>query len=789
MKTDFPTRLFITLLLALLGLPLFTPTAQAQNEAAITLTARAGFDGYCKENRWFPARVTIENTGKDAQARVQASYPNQSNGQTAFGLDLPLPSGARKEFFLYAYPADYMQRLTVSVIENGRTLAERNLNLTCLGAKNLLVGLLSETPSDYASLSSLKPLDGAARVVQLRPADLPDQPQGWQALDALVIAGADSGALSPAQRAALGAWLAEGGKLLVTGGSNWQMSAAGLAEFLPLAPDSTRRVETLSELQTYFRVESPPAGGATLSTGALHQDAQTLVEQEGIPLLARRAIGFGEVYYLAADPGLAPLKDWDGMETIYSHLLGAQIPRPRWAGWPWEEYATGNALATLPELGLPSFLLVCGWLGFYLAAIGPVNYIVLRRLKRPELAWLTIPALVVIFTAFAYFSGFLYRGTRPTLNRLLVAQGWDTAPTARANAVVGIYSPTRARYSLESESSFKFLPQGSEGANLQTGGNWLALEMGKGQLLPDARLEIGGMKSVALEGSLPALQITHDLTVTLSNQIPQLTGQVTNNSELTLKDAFLVTPGSITSLNDLKPGESRPISLPLRVDRNNPGFYQMDWANLMFPGTYSPLQGDENETTQRRNALTRAAVTPQQYYSIPSNWGIYLMGWVESPLLPVSVTGGYFRVVDTSLVIQMLAPAFQFDGTAWQLNSALFAWEASLPDVTPYSTGYGLASQGYAIRFRPVAPLRFSNVISLTVTLEGNSLPEKITLGLWDYENGRWSQVDFTAWGRINVPRPGRFVGPGGEIRLNLQGDPNDWSEVTESSVNLVVGP
>jgi len=477
------------------------------------------------------------------------------------------------------------------------------------------------------------------------------------------------------------------------------------------------------------------------------------------------------------------------MGTVYSHLLGAQIMRPRWAGWPWEEYATGNALATLPELGLPSFLLVCGWMGLYLLIIGPVNYIALRYIKRPELAWVTIPTLVILFTALAYIAGFLYRGTRPTLNRLLVAQGWDTAPQAHLHGVMGIYSPSRARYNLQTESPIKFLPQGDQGINLQTGANWLSLEQTNGQLLPEARIEIGGMKSVALEGYLPVLSITHDLTVTVSSRVPHLAGQVTNNSSLTLKEAILVTPGSITNLGDLAPGASHPVSLPLQIDRNNPGLYQMDAANYLFPGIYGLAQGDEDEITQRRGALLRAAVTPQEYHTIPANWGIYLLGWVETPLLPAGVAGVNFRTVDTSLVIHRLTPAFQFEGNAWQLNSALFAWETTQPEITPYSTGYGLVNQGYTLRFRPAVPPQFSKVKSLTVTLEGSSTPNKVILELWDYEANAWNQVDVADWGQINIPEPEPFVGPGGEVRLTLRADPNDWNEIYESSVNLVVAP
>lgn len=788
MSLRFLARLSCFILLIALVCAFLPATgAQAQEGSKITLTARAGFDGYCKENRWIPVRVSVENTGADVQARIQASYPNRVSGQTAYGLDLPLPAASRKEFFIYLFPDNFLQKLTVSVMENGRALVKRDLNINCLGENNLLVGLLADTPAAYASLNDLEPLNGFARIVQLRPADLPDQSQGWEALDALVIAGADTGALSPEQRSALGAWLAGGGKLFVAGGVNWQPAAAGLADVLPLTPDSTRRVESLSELQSYFRESAPLTGETRLASGALHKNAQVLIAQDGLPLLVRRPIGFGEVYYFAADPGLQPLSNWEGMKTVYSHLLAVQIPRPRWTGWPWDENATGNALAALPELGLPSFLFVCGWLGFYLVVIGPANFIILRRLKRPELAWLTIPALVIVFTVIAYTSGFLYRGTRPTLNRLLVAQGWDTAPQARVNAVMGIYSPNRTRYSLEADAPFKFHPQGNDGINLQTGGSWLALQQGNSHFLPEARLEIGGMKSVALDGSLPALQITHDLTVTISSRVPALTGQVTNDSPLTLKEAFLVTPGSMTKLGDLAPGESRPVSISLQVDRDNPGLYKMDSLYSTYPGVYFPGQG-ENETSQRRNALLRAAVTPQQYYSVPSNWGIYLMGWVETPLLPAGVRGVNFKTVDTSLVIQMLTPAFQFEGNRWQLTSALFAWEATQPDVSPYYS-YGISGSGYSLRFRPAAPLDFSSVKTLTVTLDCTSRPEKVTLALWDYENSGWSQVDFSDWGQIDIPEPERFVGPGGEIRLNLQADQDDWNEVRESSVNLVVEP
>ena len=53
----------------------------------------------------------------------------------------------------------------------------------------------------------------------------------------------------------------------------------------------------------------------------------------------------------------------------------------------------------MPALALPSIegllLLLLG----YIVLIGPINYLVLRRLDRREWAWVTMPLLVVGFTA------------------------------------------------------------------------------------------------------------------------------------------------------------------------------------------------------------------------------------------------------------------------------------------------------------------------------------------------------------------------------------------------------
>jgi len=428
--------------------------AYAQTKENITISAQAGLDGLCKTGVWLPVHVKVENTGTDVEARVQASYKNDQNGQTVYGMDISLPATSRKEFFLYVYPDGSTRNFTVSVLIGDKTLAKTNLNVFCETDQITTFGVLADNPTAYSVLNDFHPLAGITRVAQLKLSELPDQAQGWAALNALVISNVDTGTFSAEQKNALELWLANGGKLFVTGGVQWQTTTAGLSNFLPIELQSTQSVTDLSGLSEYAKNKSLQEKGTVLATGHVKEDANILVEQNGIPLLIEKKIGFGKVIFFAANPSLEPLSNWGGMKEIYYHLLGFKSSKPDWADAAWDSSQANDALATLPELSLPSFIYIFCWLSLYVIVIGPVNYLILRRIKRTELGWVTVPILVVLFASLAYFSGYAYRGTQPILNRISLAQGWDNANQTQVNNLTGVYSPGRTSYKVETKKQF-----------------------------------------------------------------------------------------------------------------------------------------------------------------------------------------------------------------------------------------------------------------------------------------------------------------------------------------------
>ncbi len=758
----------------------------AQGPGDLNMTAHAGFNGYCKENRWIPVRVTVENKGADLNARIQVAYQNNDGGLSAYGIDISLPTTSRKEFFLYLYPQGYLGKLNVSLIVADRALVTIPLSVTCISNENLVIGLLADDPSAYGSLNETTPLNGFTHVAQLQLADLPDRSQGWEGLDALVVSGMDMGTITDKQREALNAWLAQGGKLLVIGGLKWQSVAGGLNEFLPIDLNTTETLNGLPELQNYFKSPASLTGPAVLAIGQNRPNAEVLVAQDGIPVLIQKQVGFGAVYYLAADPGLQPLSSWGGMKDVYSYLLGTRSLHPSWADAAWDTNYSNQALSALPGLGLPSTYYIIGWLGLYILVIGPLNYLLLRRIKRQELAWISIPALVILFTTVAYFSGTLIRGTRPILNRLAVLQMWDGVTQAQARALVGIYSPNRTKYMLQAGNSFVAYPFDSTNQILQANKDWLSLQQGPDTLLPDVLVESGGMKAVSLSGSLPAIKLTHNLVISLGNDDPVLSGTITNASKYNLRGAILVTPDDSKSLGDFAPGTTKRVQVSLTTNPAGSDFYNSQSQSLYsnYPDT-SP-----DDKTVRRSALMRA-ILPARYAQDKGNSGVYLIGWVDEALLPASLQGQGFESFDTTLYILKLEPTFTLKPGPLKLSSGLFIWESSNPDLSPYSPYMqNIPAGGYILSFRLATPLHYSAVKSLTLSLNTSS-PNEISAFLWDWQRAQWVQLQKLTTGDTNIPNPSVYVGPGAEIRLKIdQGNGNqNQYEIASSYFTLVVEP
>ncbi len=764
---------------------LSSPPAQAA-PPAVTLAIHAGFDGYYKDQRWLPVRIAVANDGPDIQGTLRVTVP-RANGGAAVSITraVDLPNQSRREVFLYIPTEGFLSALQVTLSDGKNDLVTASTRVAQAGANDLIYGVLAGSPSAFNVLSSIKPVGGSAFVAQLEAADLPPVGLAWQALDVLVISDVDTGVFSPEQRAALAEWVASGGRLIVAGGPTWQKTAAGLGALLPLAPAGTQTLPDATALAA-FAAAAVPSGTAVAATGSLGSEATILVSAGAVPLVVARHSGFGQVLFLAIDPAFDPLKNWSGQEALYRNLLSGTAQRPNWAAGLRNWFSARDAINALPGLQLPSALQIFGFLALYILAVGPINYFVLRRLKRRELGWVTVPALVLVFSAGAYFTGYQLRGGQASLHRLAVVQVWPNTDKARVDGLVGVFSPRRAEYDVVFGPGFLARPMPVDSGN--PGGSSFTVQQTDGTLIPTVRMEVGAVEPFVVQGSAPAPAFDSSLTLDVNSSQVTLRGQVMNHSDVALKDTVLLAPGGVQRLGDLAPGGAANVSLPLADSHASLavandvlpvqlGGVAPAAANPAAPSTYDSTIDDilgntyyYNDREQFRRYSLLSAIIDTYSANVRGN-GVYLVGWSNQSPLSVTLANKSFQTVDSSLYLISLPPKVNLGTGSLAIPPGLMTWLPLDPSPSVAPTPYDLSlyqNTGATLRFNPAPALPHAKVLGLVMHLlsYGQTGTATINIDLWDFTVNDWVRQPQSKWGDIQVTGAERYVGPAGEIQV-----------------------
>jgi hypothetical protein len=668
-------KLLVGLPLTLFVLLAAAQAARSRAQPAITLAAEAGFDGYYKDNHLVPVRVTVENSGPDLEASLQIRLRRQNNSETVYQQPVSLPTTSRKAFTLYIFPESFFvgSNLGVSLRVDEREVAATNARLDSIRSTDRLYGILAGDPSAFNLLAAIEPSNRQAFVAQLRPEALPDHSAALEALDVIIVSDLDGGLIPPAAARAMRDWVSEGGHLLVSGGQNWRKTAQGLGELLPLSPNNAANIDDLEVIQDFAKARAALDGPLFVSTGRLAPQAEILIGDVDLPLVARSRFGQGTVTYLGMDPSQQPLKNWEGLESFWRELLQTSHEEPSWLSGIQYFESAAQAVATLPNLPAPSAWLFCGFLGLYVAALGPANYFLLRKFKRRELAWLSIPGLVILFSVLAVITGSRMRGTQPILNRMAVVQAWPQAGHARVDGLVGLFSPRRATYRLELDPPFLAHPIPSE--NPVSGGSWIVQQGSERVAVPEIRTEVGALQAVSVRGTLPTPEITHDLEFRPEQGAAALEGTVTNQSGLNFRDAVLIAYGQVQHLGELMAGGARDIRLtnldaaPADQTAPDPG------PDPGAPPGRGPLVFEQEGDFLTMQILGTSAFfedreTYRRYLLLDSLWstapadaaagdGVYLLGWTDAAAIPAEISGQGAKSVDLTLYIIALNASTQ----------------------------------------------------------------------------------------------------------------------------------
>lgn len=389
--TQTRTRTAGAVLLALLCTLVLAPTA-AQAQASLTaeelgVDVAVGYGGHAVRSRWVPVSVTLAPTRLFAGDIGIVAQTN--TGRVVESREVEVAAGSTKVYrFLVPPTQDLSVQLAETGEDEGLTVRPR-LEFS----DTFLVGVLGdELPRGLPPLTSY-PLDQRGTFVPVPLGFLERSSRALDPLSALVVTPTDLASLDDATRARITTAVASGTDLLVPAAADGDLdlglpwTAAESATTAQVSgPEGAPQAARLLE-------PGPTAWGLTPADLGWGDDTRPVVTatNAGRGRLLVSGIGLGEG--VAGSSGAFWSRVLQPNRPVASNVQGDGLDRIA--------ETAGEGLRS-DSVDLPGMPLMIGFLLAYLLLVGPVNGVVLARLGRRELAWVTIPALTVVFAAGAF---------------------------------------------------------------------------------------------------------------------------------------------------------------------------------------------------------------------------------------------------------------------------------------------------------------------------------------------------------------------------------------------------
>lgn len=606
---------FLTLAICLLYAfsPVQSIHAQTQPQA-ITITARAGYGGVYRVNEWFPLTIDLRNDGADLQGELEWSLPSSNDG-TVMRSPIDLPRGSQKRVQVALLSRTFSRNAYIRIIVNGQHVAQQNVPIEPIEVDKYLMVVISSDPTLLNVVTNLQlPPAPSTTVQHMRLDELPEQAAVFRSVNTLVLHDIDTAQLSAQQRNTLRSWVGLGGQLIVSGGVQGQLSAAGVADMLPATLRGSLHDASIEKLLAL--------GNSALPSGAQRASLSDLEAQPGARdvigdgLIWERQLGAGTTLVTAFDLGL--LRGWPDETRLWEKLLHAHaqfIPTLEISN---PSYDLIRSALQLPGLNLPPTGYLVVFLFLYILLIGPLNYLVLRQMKRLEWAWISIPILVALMVTGLYIFGLSIRGGQPNLSQVSIVQMSEGEQKAQLSAFIGLFSPFRTTYTIGLPPQSLVLDQEHWNGNNPSD----AVRIGASAVeIPNALVDVSSVRSFSAESNIDMQAIVQSSLA--SGQ--QTESSIQNRSTQVLKDVLVIRGETFTSLGSLQPGESRSFIL--------------DTPTSIFPWG---AQLDESGRFNRRSILTTLFNGDHSRFSDGKAFSSdesYVLAWTDTPLIPVQLNG------------------------------------------------------------------------------------------------------------------------------------------------------
>jgi len=663
--------LCISLMLASFLLPVrvSAQTRSTNNTSTVnpTLQVVAGFDDYSRLGYWTPVQITLSNDGPDFKGVISATtYTSPSRFGTSISSILPwsyqepitLPHNTQQQINMYVpfYESPSTPRGIIATLsaDNGKVIVTQTAVPVTLRQGTLLIGILSDQTAQGAGLNPLNAvtLPDPNRPIELATLDestLPNMAEPLGNFDVIILDDFTTSTLNAAQLSTLQTWINQGGVLIEVGGPQWQRTLAPLPpQLLPVVIDGTDTLPAGTQLlptgsPTIAETGQQPLPGTLqqsipVSTATLPEkgDARleafsnldTVLASGNIPLIVQAHQGQGVICYLAFDPATGPLVDWPGAIALWKGVLLRTLGDQSlfsgtaltYRNGPGQLFSRGGILQILqPVTLLPVWEFLVLLLG-YIILIGPVCFLIVKRLKRPAWNWRIVLSNILIFSLLTY--GLAYFQKEASINSISIIQLNQGGNFAHVTTFYSALIPDQGKIQVNIPARSLTQPIAKElflsDSGASNSDEQAAITVGQNETTVNL-LHAGGWSLYPIVSE--ADQKAHGGLVShLALRNGTLSGTIANTLDTSLSDVYVLMPNSFAYIGGLPAGQTQQVNVSLHSTPLNTGTTLADQiaGDNHLPVPYIPYaSGSQPQNDFERHLAILSALSGEGFSSSP----------------------------------------------------------------------------------------------------------------------------------------------------------------------------
>jgi hypothetical protein len=709
----------------------WTASVQGARDIEFNVDFFCGWDGYYRPMEWTPVEIGIGADLKEPFAGTfTMSAPqdglNTLNVMHSFVLtpDRPLSTPLVTKF---AFAPD---RCSLAIRdEKGRTRWRQTINtwdfelsnrmLRAVQEPDLLIGLIGQAqfgllrlPEDTVCLSSQG--QGKVYLGSKVPRVAPWDWTGYVSLDLLVLCDVDWTLLRPEQVRAVREWVSNGGTVLLVLGQHPLPADSPLREYVPLRIEEPRQVDVPLQGLTQWGLDAGKPQTVTAWTLLPKPNAvvdPALQTSEGGYLFGAGSAGFGRIGVLAFSPAQLSTEQAGRSAAFWTRQIAACCwaqtsdslnPEPssgrRILLAQQASQAAGNqprgynrndnlyriTVAQDASNRVMEFLyqleqmkpLSIWWIVLTLLALavllGPVDYLVLKKLDKLPYTWLTSTGWIAIFTVGAYFGVQWLRSGAMEMRAVSVLDGIADSNCAWATSYTSLFAPRSADYRLAGLAPNQWWsgisPTRQESWSYQhdTGTQQIhCLQVDGGNLPVSVPVNMWTVQPLLSEWALDRMPFAASVTrlPSAGSQRGEVTVEIRNTSDAAIQRGYVLFKDTCADLGPVPAHSTKRFDVRLRpfqsweqvaprpgpVFRGQPPGMLPGGRRPRYPG---PLDGPVDDAVLAQGCLGRTLAM----YTCLDSGAVLVHAVFEKAPLPVSVKDRTYAVNHIQLARQLVLP-------------------------------------------------------------------------------------------------------------------------------------